>query len=154
MKPIPLVQVFASRFSAYLWAVHDDRNDLETVDKRVKEISEFVEEFMPSGSGFDNGTKFDYHGPSDRLTFHTSFHHMDEHGGYDGWTEHTVTVRPTFGGFALSISGRNRNDIKTYIADIFDNALNTPMVFNRDISEYEPARTPAEPENADLLRCI
>lgn len=49
---------------------------------------------MPSGSGFDAGTRLDEDKTNDsRLVFTTAFHHMDEHGTYAGWTEHTVTVR-------------------------------------------------------------
>ena len=52
-----------------------------------------------------------------------------ETGMYDGWTEHTVTVRPSLQfGFRLSISGRNRNGIKDYIAEVFGEILNTEVV--------------------------
>lgn len=92
--------------------------------KHEGRIEELVSENMPSGSGFDAGTKIDFeasHGA--KLVFTTSFHHMNEVGYYDGWTEHTVTVTPSFTGFNLRISGRNRNDIKEYIGDVFHTAL-------------------------------
>lgn len=44
---------------------------------------------------------------------------MNECGYYDGWTAHTITVTPSFSGFNLLISGRDRNDIKAYIRDTF-----------------------------------
>jgi hypothetical protein len=53
----------------------------------------------------------------------TAFHHMTEYGYYDGWTEHTVRVYPEFDGFRMTISGRNRNDIKDYIYDTFHDCL-------------------------------
>jgi hypothetical protein len=81
-------------------------------------------ETAPSGSGFDNGTQID-RDRSDVLIFSTSFHHMDEAGGYDGWTEHTVRVKPSLAwGFDLTVSGRDRNGIKDYIADVFSPWLN------------------------------
>lgn len=53
---------------------------------------------------------------------------MNDAGYYDGWTEHTITVTPAFiGGFELSISGRNRNDIKDYISEVFNQALSQRM---------------------------
>lgn len=73
----------------------------------------------PSGSGFDNGTQLlDW--TADRVRFTTAFHHMDDGGGYAGWTEHTVTVTPTFSGMAITVSGRDRNEIKDYIGQTFD----------------------------------
>jgi hypothetical protein len=48
---------------------------------------------------------------------------MDDGGGYDGWTEHTITVTPSFRGFDLTISGRDRNDIKDYLHQTFDHVL-------------------------------
>lgn len=96
----------------------------EWVRKHAFRITKLCHEYMPSGSGFDSGTELDFgksHG--DKLVFVTSFHHMTEHGYYDGWTEHTVTVRPAFSGLSLVVGGRDRNDIKDYIAETFHHAL-------------------------------
>jgi hypothetical protein len=90
----------------------------------LERLHNLVAEHMPRGSGFDNGTfLFDRSTPN-KLMFSTSFHHMDEHGGYDGWTGHTVTVTPSLAfGFEIKINGRDRNDIKEYIIEEFDRAL-------------------------------
>lgn len=90
-------------------------------------IEAYVKKHAPRGSGFDSGTTIDIdRSTENRLVFNTSFHHMDEHGSYDGWTEHTVTVRPTFGGTPdIRISGRNRNGIKDHIAETFHYWLTT-----------------------------
>lgn len=84
-------------------------------------------ECLPSGSGFDNGTELDLERSNpQRLVFKTSFHHMTE-GSYDGWTEHSVTVRPSFlFGREIAVSGRNRNQIKDYIAETFESAMAAP----------------------------
>ena len=94
----------------------------ERLDDRITAL---VKEHMPSGSGFDSGTTLDEDRSTvDRLVFITSVHYMDESGCYDGWTEHTVTVRPSLvHGFHLTIGGRNRNDIKDYIAEVFRQCL-------------------------------
>lgn len=77
----------------------------------------------PSGSGFDSGTKL-VSGGADKLVFQTAFHHMNENGMYDGWTEHTITVLPSLlFDFSIKVSGRNRNDIKDYITDVFSSWL-------------------------------
>ena len=84
-----------------------------------EETIKTIMESAPSGSGFDSGTKLVPTGKAEKLVFETSFHHMDENGMYDGWTEHNVTVKPSFLGFSLSVSGRNKNGIKEYIGDCF-----------------------------------
>lgn len=56
---------------------------------------------------------------------------MNENGYYDGWTEHTVTVVPTFDGVDIRIGGRNRNDIKEYMHQTFDQALRTDVEYER-----------------------
>jgi len=89
-------------------------------------IKRIVRNYLPSGSGFDSGTALDLdRSEPDKLVFVTEFHHMNEDGYYDGWTHHDVTVRPSLAfGFRLTISGRDRNDIKDYIAGEFEQALN------------------------------
>ena len=80
---------------------------------------------LPNGSGWDSGTTIDWHASTaEKLVFYGEYHHMDDGGFYDGWTEHTVTVRPSLAfGIELKISGRNRNAIKDYLADLFHTAL-------------------------------
>jgi hypothetical protein len=97
----------------------------EWLGRHKDRAERLVRDMMPSGSGFDNGTTLDFDKSNgNRLVFVTAFHHMNDGGMYDGWTEHTVTVTPSFvGGFDLRVSGRDRNDIKDYIGDSFQHAL-------------------------------
>lgn len=90
-------------------------------------IRALVREHMPSGSGFDNGTTLEFErSRPDRLVFLTAFHHMDEVGGYAGWSDHTVIVTPSLAfPFDLRATGRDRNGIKDYIAETFKIALQT-----------------------------
>lgn len=106
----------------------------EWAHKHEETISKLVHERMPSGSGFDCGTQMDCsQSHAEKLVFTTSFHHMNDAGYYDGWTEHTIVVTPSFSGFNLRISGRNRNNIKDYIHDVFSQALKTELpVVTRD----------------------
>lgn len=100
-------------------------NNQAWFDKWTQQIESALESF-PHGSGFDNGTHIDLDRSNDDcLRFITSFHHMNEGGMYDGWTEHTVTVTPSLGlDFHVKVSGPNRNDIKDYIAECFQSCLN------------------------------
>ncbi len=99
--------------------------NVEWFDKYDARLNELVAEFLPHGSGFDNGTTLDLDkSTSEKLIFYTSFHHMDENGGYDGWTDHSIIVTASLVyGFNLRVTGRDRNDIKDYIATRFNDAL-------------------------------
>jgi hypothetical protein len=106
-------------------------------DRHSATIEHIEKEYLPSGSGFDSGTKVDLSEPrgmcrSDgqtRIILTTAYHHMNENGMYDGWTEHEITVIPNLlHGYTLKISGRNRNDIKEYLHDVFTAALDAQYV--------------------------
>jgi hypothetical protein len=106
--------------------------------KHTSRAESIVNDFLPSGSGWDNGTTIDLErSTSNRLVFTGSYHHMDESGGYDGWTDHTVTVVPDLcSGFTLTISGRNRNDIKDYLADLFIGAFSDQIEYDGATDRY------------------
>ena len=129
-------QMLAKACGAYHRCVQS--NNTEWQAKWKEQIKEAMEDF-PHGSGFDNGTKIDLDKSNDdRLVFTTAFHHMNEAGMYDGWTEHTITVVPSLGlDFHLKISGRDRNQIKEYIAEMFQSCL------NEDTEANSTGKTPA-----------
>ncbi len=128
MKLTPLYQLIASSTQARLNCIKQEKITKqihEWTERHASNIESMVKNFMPSGSGIDNGIAFDFdksHG--EKLVFQFSFHHMDDNGMYSGWTDHTLTVTPSPAfGFELAISGRNRNDIKEYFYDLFQSAL-------------------------------
>ena len=84
-------------------------------EDRVKEIMQGA----PSGSGFDSGTQLDDKSTPKKLIFNTSYHHMDDAGYYIGWTDHQVIITPSFDGMDIKVTGKNYNDIKDYIGDVF-----------------------------------
>lgn len=101
--------------------------NVEWAHKADRRIRDMVRNHMPSGSGVDNGTQFiSSESTPDKLVFQANYHHMSEHGYYDGWTDHTVTVRPSLAfGVDIKISGPNRNDIKSYLHELIQDCLNT-----------------------------
>ncbi len=100
----------------------------EWQDRHESKIFQVVRDHMPSGSGFDSGPTLDDASTPQRLVFNTSFHHMDEWGGYAGWTEHQVIITPClWSGFNIRVTGRDRNDIKEYIAEAFQTALDADI---------------------------
>jgi hypothetical protein len=87
-------------------------------------------EFLPSGSGIDNGVSIDRDASTDgRIVLLFSFHHMDSNGGYDGWTDYRAIVTPSFTGYDLRIVGSNRQDIKEYLHQTLSDALDTVSTF-------------------------
>ncbi len=129
-----LYQVLANKVQA-MANCHKSGNE-EWLAKHGEMAEALVREFLPSGSGFDNGTSI-YLGNStgEKLVFATSFHHMDEFGSYDGWSDHTVTVRPSMiHDIVLTISGRDRNDIKDYIHEAFHSALTAELSRDDEIA--------------------
>jgi len=90
-----------------------------------------IEDELPSGSGIDQGTKVDRErSTADKIILFTSFHHMSEHGYYDGWTEHAIIIRPSLlYGFTVDVKGRDRNDIKDYLGDVYRCALEATYAY-------------------------
>jgi len=85
-----------------------------------------IERELPLGSGIDNGTKIDVDKSDgrNRIVMETAYHHMNENGMYDGWTEHQVLITPDLlCGFSIKFTGRNRNEIKEYLHDVFHTVL-------------------------------
>lgn len=104
----------------------EESGNSEWLQTHNERLDNMVREHMPSGSGFDAGTTLDDDSKPERLVFATSYHHMDKHGGYSGWTEHKVIVTPSLQfGFNIRVTGRDRNATKDYIADVFNTVLTT-----------------------------
>lgn len=96
------------------------------------EIAVQAHDLLPSGSGFDNGGYLVIEESNDKqLTVSTSFHHMDE-GVYTTTTHHTIRIYPSFEspGFTLKITGRNLNNVKEHIADVYHTMLQQPVLFH------------------------
>lgn len=83
-------------------------------------LDDIEKNILPSGSGVDHGTTIDRDRVKpDQFILSCGFHHMNDSGYYDGWTDHSVIVTPAFDGIDIRITGRNRNDIKDYLGEMF-----------------------------------
>lgn len=77
------------------WAIYNYRR---TKSEETR-IQNFVHNNFPSGSGIDTGCTLDLDKSTPyQLVVWFSWHHMDEHGFYVGWTSHTAIIRPSFMG--------------------------------------------------------
>ena len=67
-------------------------------------IAHYEREHLPSGSGYDRGcTILMEKSTPDKIVILCPYHHMDEHGYYDGWEDYKATVTPTFTGDGMDI---------------------------------------------------
>lgn len=136
----PVYKLIAQRLQAYLNCIDRIAIDAkqsgphEWRNKHASAVNELTENFMPSGSGIDCGTKFNWEESNpQRLVFNFSFHHMNEGGMYDGWTEHKLVVKADLtSNFDLKITGRNRNQIKEYLYEVYDSALTEQISWTKD----------------------
>jgi len=99
-----------------------------------------MQALLPSGAGIDSGTAIDLDAStSEKIVLNTSYHHMNESGMYDGWTEHRITITPSLiHTIDIKIGGRNRNDIKEYLHEVYYFALITLVD-----QEFKPVKTEA-----------
>ena len=142
----PLYQELATLISAVQRCRSSGRN--QWAERHEESLSQLVNNYLPSGSGVDNGTKLDLEasGP-EKLVFTMGYHHMNDNGYYTGWTHHTVVVRPSLQtGFTLRISGRDKNGIKDYLRDLYHHALSCQVWQTEDATWhsdlYASAPTP------------
>lgn len=120
----PVVQQIASLLQAVANCIESGNHEWEI--RHEERIEKLVDRYLPSGSGFDSGVKLTEDAKPDRLVFQADYHHMDDNGMYDGWGYYQVIVTPSLAhGFNVRVTGRNRNDIKDYIAEVFQHGLST-----------------------------
>jgi len=132
-------QELARVFAAYLNCIKSGNEEWRAKHKAT--IQHICRNYLPHGSGFDNGVKFDFDlSTRDKLVLQTAFHHMNENGMYCGWTEHKITIRASLSfGFDLVIGGRDKNQIKEMMAEVFNNDLNEEI----KLEPADPAVKPA-----------
>lgn len=104
----------------------------------------------PSGSGFDSGTLLEL-ATDNTLIFNTSFHHMNDHGMYIGWTHHRIVVKAIFNGFDLRVTGKDKRDIKEYIGEVFYQWLSTEVLtgMSKQMQKEEKKKTAGKPKVLD-----
>lgn len=136
----PLVQMLASLITAMENSSKSGNNEWHV--RYSQRLSYLENNLLPSGSGLDSGTQILIEKcKPNMLVFQTSFHHMNETGYYDGWTDHIVRVTAAFDGFDVSVSGRNRNFVKDHIADVFRHTLQQLVELDHEKDTYRMVRS-------------
>jgi hypothetical protein len=138
MYTIPLYQELARKINGALTANEEWR---EVFAKDAKNLVDM----LPHGSGIDGDTKIDWdRSMGDNIVINASYHHMDDSGTYDGWTDFSVVVKPSLQyGLDVTVRGkfpRKYADTRDYLIETFQCALS--------------ARVTQEIEGFGLLRTI
>lgn len=122
-----VAEAIAARIEARLNCIA--RGNGEWKIRHERAVETLCYDHGPSGSGIDAGTKIDWDASRiDRIVLVTAFHHMDQHGVYKRWTDHTVVVTPSLArGFDLRITGENLHEIKDYLHEVYSEWLGSPI---------------------------
>lgn len=117
-------QVLAHKLEAIRNCVKSENGEWKL--RHEMEARNVIDNLMPHGSGIDGMVNLDTNGGGRFLTFHSSYHAMDDNGFYDRWIDFTVHVTPTLlGEPVVVVKGRfgKYADLKDDIADRFLSAL-------------------------------
>lgn len=131
-NPRPLYRELAQAVQAQK-NMNADHPWFEKWTERIKDLMDR----LPHGSGIDGAVTLDMNAShADKLVIHFSYHHMNGNGFYCGWTEHTLTVKPSFNGLNLRISGSNRNSVKDDLYEVFDHAMHEDVTYWLHVADF------------------
>lgn len=100
----------------------------EWEDKWDDLIHHLEKNYLPHGSGFDAGTHVieEECVPGLKIVLNFGYHHIHEHGYYDGWTTHKAIITPYFDGIGVAIKGslpKKYQHSREYFGDTIYEAL-------------------------------
>ena len=98
--------------------------------KRTKELS-LLQELLPNGKGIrerEGLAVILLESTKKRIVIDTTYWHKNNS---DVWTSHQVIITPSFEGeINIRITGKNKDNVKDYLYDIFREALMSEIVCN------------------------
>lgn len=120
-RPQTMAAAFVSCETALLNSV--ENGNPEWVTRWQTRIAKLVE-VIPRGSGIDRAPRkrSDIEVMPSVIRFEIGYHHEDD-GGFYGWTDHVITIRPAFDGLDVRVSGRNRRNVKDYLHEAMEHAF-------------------------------
>jgi hypothetical protein len=114
-------QEYYSKLAKSIKWIKDVNEDF--YDQADQELEE-LKKFLPYGSGFNSGSEICLEECQDeKIVILTWYHHMNERGYREEVTKHKVIITPSFRGMNIKVTGKNKNIIKVYIADLFYNLI-------------------------------
>ena len=118
-------------YSAWQAKENCERNNFqEWLANWRDELREIEKNYLPHGSGFDNGTKIEKV-TDQKIILKSAFHIMDDSGYYREWIDFIIIVRPGFTTISVDAIGQFSRlhkksygyGIKDYIEEEFYNCL-------------------------------
>jgi hypothetical protein len=95
----------------------------EWFQRHTETLGEVIRDHLPSGSGIDAGCVLCLAScKRDRIVIDVPFHCMSD-GYYTGWRTFKVVARPAFQSIDITVTGRDVNGVKGYLAEVFHEAL-------------------------------
>lgn len=120
------------RFAGLIWArlnCIENKND-NWQYRHEDSIETIIKDRLPSVSEVDGETTINYEkSKPDRIVINSSCLVRDEWGGYAGWVDYRVIIKPSLQfGFELNIVGnfssnRDAFGVKDYLYEIYEQAL-------------------------------
>lgn len=99
----------------------------EWFERHSETIASIAVNMLPHGSGIDMGVTVDLEkSTGEKVVLLVPYHCMSAHGFYCGWRDYTITLTPAFSGFHTRVTGRDYNDTKAYLCDLFSEVLGQP----------------------------
>ena len=103
----------------------------EEYQKQLEDKLDILTNYLPSGSGFDDGSVVDVNkSNNNKIIIHSAYHHLDNNGFYDGWSNFSIIIKPDLMfGFTLTLIGNTTIrkyfdcDFRNYVIDIFSDTL-------------------------------
>ena len=101
--------------------------------KHEEKIQDIIDEYLPYGSGIDCSYGIDFdNSKKDKLIILPSFHVMDEHGGYDHWSDIKITITPSLSSnYNIKmrfIPFKDKMLLEDYLTDTFIDALDKEYI--------------------------
>jgi hypothetical protein len=134
-----LYQQIAKALDAFNRSVNAQHIDGSIWQNKWDALIEHIESnVLPSGSGIDCGCKIDRDvSTSQKLVITFSYHHMDEHGGYCGWSDYRAVLRADLAlDYVVDIYGREVSyGLKDMLGEQFAFALSEEHDFSEFLKE-------------------
>lgn len=119
----PLYKHIAMEVQAYRNCM--DAGNTAMADRHVDGVYELIKRYMPSGSGINAGTEFDWRSTGSKLIFFFEYHHIKSERYTSVDIYHLFVTPSLINGIDLRLTGCKDSDLADYLYQTFRTALLT-----------------------------